>query len=193
MTYTDEVARSQAKRSSDSKPLDEASSANALIEHFKDRPSTDFVYSLEDLDLICLVFNKIRYKEVGDSFTQYELIPSLKVEDLIEGAKDLIRDLLGDGTNKDDSGKPISGALLDFSRALTEISKLLTFGAKKYSRSAWLKVANGRERYTDAMIRHMLLENIEVKDPETQISHDVATAWNALARLELRLRDQPND
>jgi len=193
MNYTDEVVRSQTERSSDSTPLDELSSANALIEHFKGRPSTDYIYTSEDLDLIGPVFNKVRYKEAGEPFAQYELVPSLKVEDLIEGSKALIRDLSYDGTNKDDSGKPISGALLDFSRALTEISKLLTFGAKKYSRSAWLKVANGRERYTDAMIRHMLLENIEAKDPETQISHDVATAWNALARLEHRLRDQPND
>lgn len=94
--------------------------------------------------------------------------------------------------SKDDSDKPIAGALLDFSRALTEVSKLSTFGAAKYSRSSWLEVDNGQERYTDAMVRHLLLEATEDLDPETSINHDVAVVWNALARLELRLRDLTN-
>jgi len=51
---------------------------------------------------------------------------------------------------KYDKGKPIAGCLLtDFPRALLAIAELSTIGAKKYKRSSWLTVPNGRQRYTD--------------------------------------------
>ena len=90
---------------------------------------------------------------------------------------------------KHDQGKPIDGVLFqDFPRALMAVASLASFGADKYERGSWLTVENGHQRYTDAIARHMLDEYVEAADEETGLGHDVAIAWNALARLELRLR-----
>lgn len=77
-----------------------------------------------------------------------------------------------------------------FSRALLEVARVGTFGADKYSDDGWITVPQGRKRYTDAMYRHLLKEHTgEYADPESGIQHAAHTAWNALARLELTLRD----
>jgi len=91
---------------------------------------------------------------------------------------------------KFDQGKPIAGAIQDFGLALMEVSALMTFGAKKYKRSSWTTVENGVERYTDAMMRHFFQESYESLDKESGFAHDVAVAFSALARLELRLREE---
>ena len=92
-----------------------------------------------------------------------------------------------------DSGKILAGILADFSLALEEVSKVGTFGAEKYSRGGWESVENGEQRYKDAMWRHLLKEKREALDPETNLSHEAAVAWNALARLELKLRKEVKD
>lgn len=88
-----------------------------------------------------------------------------------------------------DAGKIRPGLVLGaFSRALTEVTKVGTFGAQKYTDNGWLEVPNGVERYTDAMLRHYLDEAQGVHtDPETGLLHAAHLAWNALARLELML------
>lgn len=92
---------------------------------------------------------------------------------------------------KFDHQKPRVGIVLrDFSNALMAVSDLGTFGIQKYGPGNWLYVEDGVARYTDAMGRHFLLETIEKIDPETQMLHAVSTAWNALARLELIIREQ---
>lgn len=94
---------------------------------------------------------------------------------------------------KNDADKPISGTVMqDFGNALTAVSVVGTFGAKKYAKSNWLKVDRGIERYTDAMMRHFLAEPYEAFDPDSNIIHAAHTAWNALARLELMLRAGSN-
>lgn len=88
---------------------------------------------------------------------------------------------------KDDNEKPRADLVLgDFRNALTEVAKVGTFGAKKYSEHGWLSVPDGYNRYSDAMIRHYLTE--DAIDSESYLLHDAHLAWNALARLELRLR-----
>jgi hypothetical protein len=89
-----------------------------------------------------------------------------------------------------DDGKLLAGLLQQWSRALTEVLKVSTFGAKKYSRGGWQYVKNGPERYTDAMFRHLLLEPVEDLDPDSGLIHEAHTAWNALSRLELMLREK---
>lgn len=163
------------------------SSAVKLLECLKVQPKNVYFYTSKEIDLIRLVFPKVKTTVLKNGY--HQIIPSLTAGELISSAELLVRDDRNPSRSKDDLDKPIAGALLDFSRALTEISKLATFGAKKYKRSSWIEVNNGQERYTDAMLRHLLKEAIESKDPETEIEHDVAVAWNALARLELRLRD----
>lgn len=175
-----------SKGLSKSKSSNRVSSAAELIKCLKDRPKNVYFYTSKEIDLIRLVFPKVKTTVLKNGY--HQIIPSLTAGELISSAELLVRDDRNPSRPKDDQDKPIAGALLDFSRALTEISKLATFGAKKYKRSSWIEVNNGQERYTDAMLRHLLKEVIESKDPETEIEHDVAVAWNALARLELRLR-----
>lgn len=89
---------------------------------------------------------------------------------------------------KDDSGKVLAGLLLDFSRALNEVAAVGTFGAQKYTRGGWQEVENAEQRYTDALMRHLLKTQAEVIDPETGFTHWASVAWNTLAVLELALR-----
>jgi hypothetical protein len=87
-----------------------------------------------------------------------------------------------------DSGKIKAGLLVDFSNALLAVAEVGTFGANKYTRGGWQHVLNGPERYTDAMLRHLLKEPNEPNDPDSDLKHASHLAWNALARLELMLR-----
>ncbi len=89
-----------------------------------------------------------------------------------------------------DAGKVRAGLVLGgFSRALLEVSKVGTYGANLYSPYGWTKVENGKERYTDAMLRHFLRETAgEIKDPESNLPHAAHLAWNALARLDIMIR-----
>lgn len=90
-----------------------------------------------------------------------------------------------------DHGKPRAGLVLGgFARALTAVSDVGTFGAKKYTPHGWRSVPHGIERYTDAMVRHQLAEaSGEQTDSESGLSHAAHAAWNALARLELLLAE----
>ena len=74
-------------------------------------------------------------------------------------------------------------------RALLAVGEVAAFGAAKYSEHGWLAVPHGVERYTDAMFRHALQEGIAALDEESGLRHAAQVAWNALARLELMLRE----
>jgi hypothetical protein len=90
-----------------------------------------------------------------------------------------------------DAGKTRPSLIItQMSRALMEVAKVGTYGANKYTDGGWQSVENGVARYTDAMDRHRLKENIEECDEDTALLHAAHLAWNALARLELMLREQ---
>ena len=93
---------------------------------------------------------------------------------------------------KHDHGKPRMGlVIMGFSRALQEVGKVGTFGADKYTDDGWVNVPDGERRYTNAMLRHLLKEaEGEVDDPEIGLPHAACVAWNALARLDLILREK---
>lgn len=103
-----------------------------------------------------------------------------------------------------DAGKPDVTLLSQFGRALREVARVGDYGQKKYSRGGWLSVSDGVRRYTRAMVDHWFKEESEgvhdldshplMQQPEWngKIRHDAQVAWNALARLELRLREQEN-
>ena len=95
----------------------------------------------------------------------------------------------GDPGAKLDAGKVLAGVLGDFPRALLMVANVGTFGANKYSRGGWQSVPDGEQRYTDAMWRHLLAEKINPIDSDSGLPHAAQTAWNALARLELALRN----
>ena len=91
-----------------------------------------------------------------------------------------------------DQDKPdVNLVLGNFARALMEVSKVGTAGAKKYSRNGWLEVPDGKNRYNSACERHYLKEQMgEEIDPDFGLLHAAHRAWNALAYLELILREE---
>jgi len=94
-----------------------------------------------------------------------------------------------------DAGKNRMGLVLfDFARALTAVSQVGTYGATKYTDHGWTAVPNGQQRYTDALLRHLMREATgELHDPDTNLHHAAHAAWNALARLDLLLRAQERE
>lgn len=90
-----------------------------------------------------------------------------------------------------DEGKLLTGLVLgDFANALEEVSKVGTFGAKKYSESGWLEVENAPKRYHNALHRHLLANDKgELFDSDSGLQHLSHLAWNVLALLELRARN----
>jgi hypothetical protein len=88
-----------------------------------------------------------------------------------------------------DAGKVRANLVLrDFAGALMAVAKVGTFGANKYSDSGWINVPDGYDRYSDAMVRHYLMEEREACDKDSELWHQAHLAWNALARLELLIR-----
>lgn len=90
-----------------------------------------------------------------------------------------------------DAGKRRDGlVLLSFARALAAVSAVGTYGANKYTDNGWMSVPNGVNRYTDAMLRHILSEaSGELTDKDTGLLHAAHAAWNALSRLDLMIRE----
>jgi hypothetical protein len=110
--------------------------------------------------------------------------------DVLYKAYGMLQATLPAGATKHDANKPRVGLMVGgFSRALTAVAEVATFGASKYSDNGWKDMPNGHARCTDAMLRHLLAEQCgETKDPESGIHHAAHAAWNALARLEYELR-----
>lgn len=108
------------------------------------------------------------------------------------------------GAKKLDDGKPAlcEGVLWRFPRALAAVAEVSRIGTTKYGLppddTNFYRVPNGRRRYTNATVRHILAESTEGNEhveyggllpPEgMKTTHDAQVAWNALARLEIRLR-----
>lgn len=97
---------------------------------------------------------------------------------------------LGTPGVKHDSDKPRPSLLImSLANAVTEVSRVLSYGANKYSDDNWALVPNAVERYQDALLRHVLAEGTgEALDPESGLLHTAHVAANALIRLELQLR-----
>lgn len=92
-----------------------------------------------------------------------------------------------------DAGKPDASLLLMFGKALTAVAEVGTFGARKYSRGGWQSVEDGYVRYTAALLRHLFKGQYSLRDPDSDLLHDAHAAWNALARLELRMREEADE
>lgn len=94
--------------------------------------------------------------------------------------------------SKLDAGKSpvMRGALHYFPRAISMVASISEYGATKYSWKGWESVEDGINRYGDALARHLMYEEIDgMYDPQTGFLHAGHAAWNALARLELMLRE----
>lgn len=96
------------------------------------------------------------------------------------------------GGAKLDGGKNNLGLVFeDFARALWAVGEVGTLGAVEYSPSGWLSVPNGQKRYSSAMLRHHFKDLIHGPvDAKSGLLHAAHRAWNALAVLELMLRER---
>lgn len=92
-----------------------------------------------------------------------------------------------------DAGKPLvaQGCVQYFPLALAAVAKVSEVGARKYCWQGWREVPDALNRYNNAELRHILAEVSETHDPDTRLLHAAHRAWNALAVLELTLREQP--
>jgi hypothetical protein len=101
----------------------------------------------------------------------------------------------GEPGAKLDHGKPksVTGVLHYFPRALGAVAVVSEFGANKYAWNGWETVPDGVRRYSDALGRHLIAEAIGPTDADSGLSHAAQVAWNALARLELMLREQERE
>lgn len=96
--------------------------------------------------------------------------------------------------NKYDRGKPRVGEMLqDFAEPLYEVTKAWEYGAGKYEERNWRKIKGGKERYTNALLRHLLAEESNEEDEESGLLHATHVAWNALARLWFILHEKEYD
>lgn len=132
-----------------------------------------------DREVVREVLRRLSGKK-PDPFEASELLDSAEAE--IAVARD-------PGATKHDGGKPDLSLLLMFGLALKDVGAVGTFGAAKYSRGGWQACPDGINRYTAALLRHVMSENTELLDPESGVRHATHAAWNALARLELMLRE----
>ena len=93
---------------------------------------------------------------------------------------------------KYDKGK-VRMDLLPFD-CLTEIAKVLTFGAEKYKENSWQTVKNRYERYRGSLLRHMAaMQAGEILDKESGLSHAAHLATNAMFILWFELHKEVND
>lgn len=96
--------------------------------------------------------------------------------------------------SKLDAGKsPVRRGLLEyFPRACMAVANVSAVGAQKYTWGGWQTVLDGVARYGDAEVRHICEAAVSgAFDKDTGLRHAAQEAWNAMARLELILRE-PN-
>lgn len=96
------------------------------------------------------------------------------------------------------SGIKYDGGKLRYSlippRALASIVAVLTFGASKYSANNWMYVPNCKERYLDALMRHIeLFRSGEDIDPESGVHHLAHAGCCVLFLLAFYYGDVPKD
>ena len=91
---------------------------------------------------------------------------------------------------------PIAGGVLQlFPRAMYHLALTSKAGADKYGTTVstikFLDTPGAYELHTDAMIRHVVDEKLEgpVSHKDGGLLHPVMVAWNALARLEVFLKN----
>ena len=124
-------------------------------------------------------------------FPEPDLYKREKMSDFMDEERDPNGLALKTTGAKADEGKAplLRGALQYFPRALEVISEISAIGAKKYFWKGWVSVDDGVNRYGDALVRHLIAEELSGPlDKDTGCLHAGQVAWNALARLELILR-----
>lgn len=96
---------------------------------------------------------------------------------------------------KFDGGKTrMSLLLVGIAESVAAVADILTFGAEKYAAHSWKTVENGRERYLDAMYRHLnSIHQGERYDPESGRLHWAHVGCNAMFLLWYEIQDTKGD
>lgn len=85
---------------------------------------------------------------------------------------------------KDDTEKPRMALLPP--RAIEQIARVLTHGAKHYGAWNWTKLENAQERYLSAALRHIVqYMRGQALDQEMQLPHLAAAAVSLMFLIEL--------
>lgn len=123
--------------------------------------------------------------------SRFEAVPAPAPGALAKEADPTGRDPHSPGA-KLDAGKVRPSLVIEgMARAIWSVAEVATFGAAKYTPGGWVLVPNGQERYSDAGYRHVLKRAMgEDTDPDSKLMHLQHEAWNALAKLDLYLREQ---
>lgn len=75
-------------------------------------------------------------------------------------------------------------------KALTEVAKVLTFGAQKYDEENWRKLDNLHNRYSSGALRHIFAHiDDEELDPESGLSHLAHAVCCLMFKLEIELEN----
>lgn len=100
---------------------------------------------------------------------------------------------VGGGSKKDVGKAPVwQGFVNYFPNAMEAVAYVSDYGFRKYGEwGGFAKVPNAVNRYNDAFARHQLAEaRGEVYDTsESDLAHATQVAWNAMARLEMMIRE----
>jgi len=122
-------------------------------------------------------------------------IDSYNRKNMKEITNDTPEDIAKGAIKYDGAKSPVfRGAIDYFPRAISAVAEVSAFGASKYAWKGWEGVPDGYNRYSDALVRHLIYEGEgEVLDIDSGLLHAAHAAWNALARLELELRAVEED
>lgn len=98
------------------------------------------------------------------------------------------------GAVKYDKGKPpvVTMFMHYFPRAIRAVSWVSEFGARKYEAYGYINVEDALQRYANAGGRHLLEQSPlmgGLYDEESGLADAAQEAWNAMAKLELMLKD----
>ena len=75
-------------------------------------------------------------------------------------------------------------------KAINEVAKVLTFGARKYDEENWRKLEDLQSRYSSGALRHIFAHlDSEDLDPESGLSHLAHAICCLLFKLEIELEN----
>jgi hypothetical protein len=77
----------------------------------------------------------------------------------------------------------------DFPRAVRALEQLHIWGDTKHPGMESLTRPDAFQANTDAMVRHLMAEDTQMPDAESGLPSVYHTAWRAVARLEVYLRE----
>lgn len=98
--------------------------------------------------------------------------------------------MIKDGIKYDNDKARLAEMIIDFRKPLEELCKVWEFGANKYEKSNWKKLDNGIERYSNALMRHLIAEDSCLFDEESELLHAAHIAFNSLTRLHFIILEE---